>query len=221
MGIYPKFLLALLDSPFFPRFFVRSSFIFLLFLSLSISQSVLGAGNNFYSLLGAGYHTQGYAGLPGANFSTLTHYDIDFSFSWGRGWWSIGFGTTQIPGLKFKDVVIKDGTTGNYNLSFTQNYLLLGAHKNKWFTHFIIGTEVPAWVGTPEMGASIVTNSANGLQVGYRITPTSGKKYTFPVYFRYLSKPERSLNFANFPLDNMNVRSGSEIDANIGVELVF
>jgi hypothetical protein len=168
-----------------------------------------GSKKPWATSFGLGYTSQDFKGDETAAFSKIQHYVIDFKFQWYRKWYSLGFAYSSIPSINISPFLLTTGEKGNYKLSFSQMFLLVGATYKLMYFNLLIGTESTQWSGSPNMGLKGASHALTGIEIGcdaYKM-----KNFGFPVWLRFLSKPQRNMEFQNYTNDTITVNSGVEL----------
>ncbi len=162
-----------------------------------------------------------FSGVSGSDFSSFTHYQWDFSIQHFRqkGWQWFGLGSTQIPGLAFKDVRWSDGNYGDYSATFQTYYAFVGGAHGKFRWALLGGYESITWKGSPASGPNKPNYFTNGVLMGWDWKQKG--RFNFPIYMRYWRKPHRQVTFINYPSDSVNANPGSEFDISMGVHFGF
>jgi hypothetical protein len=183
----------------------------LLFLLFGFDRNALAAAGKkpWAGTFSIGYTTQDFVGDETAAFSKIQHYLVDLKFQWFRNWYSVGFAYSIIPSINISSFKLSTGDTGQYRLSFNQMFLVLGATYKLMNFDLLIGSESTLWVGSPNMALKATPHSVTGLQISYDAYKM--KDIEFPVWFRYLSKPQRNMEFQNYTNDTITVNSGVEL----------
>lgn len=199
--------------------FIFKLYIFILgFLYLSFARA--GSGENHWnSTLSTGYTQQSFSGDSSADFSQIKHYLINFEVHWVHKKYCLGVGYSTLPSINIQEYILTSGEVGSYKLSFSQIFLTAGMIFNKMIFEILLGSESAQWTGTPELGYISQSKNLMGFQFAYDAYKKN--KFTFPVGFRYWSKPQRNMNFKNNPQDTIIVTPGSEFVLSVGARYEF
>jgi hypothetical protein len=198
---------------------------YLLFIFLFIfgnSRKTLAAGGTtkpWAATISLGYTTQDFNGDETAAFTKIQHYLIDMKFQWHKKWYTLGFAYSTIPAVNISSFLLSTGETGQYKLSFNQIFLFIGATYKLMSMNLLFGSESTQWVGTPIMILKQTPHSVTGLEISYNAYKT--KNFDFPIWLRYLNKPQRNMVFQNYTNDTIIVDSGVELALAGGAKIDF
>lgn len=193
-------------------------FIFLIVCAPTLSLAA-GGRKPWSTTLSLAYTNQDFKGDETSDFKKIQHYLIDYRFQWHRKWYTLGFAYATTPSIKISSFVLSTGESGSYKLSFNQMFLIFGATYKKMFFNLVLGSENTRWVGAPNMQLKNTSHSANGIEIGY--DAFKFKKLEVPVWLRYLSKPQRNLEFQNYTNDTIIVDPGVELVIAGGIRYDF
>jgi hypothetical protein len=193
----------------------------MLILVVCVTSQAFAAGGKkpWSTTLSFAYTTQDFKGDETSDFKKVQHYLIDYRFQWHRKWYTLGFAYATTPSINISSFVLSTGETGSYKLSFNQLFLIIGATYKKMFFNIVLGSETTRWVGTPAMQLKNSGHSINGIELGYDAHHL--KKFVVPVWFRYLTKPKRNLEFQNYTNDSIIVDPGVELVLAGGIRYDF
>jgi hypothetical protein len=186
-------------------------FLFIFFILFGMVESAFASAGKkpWSSTFSIGYTSQDFKGDETAEFNTIQHYLVDLKFQWYRRWYTIGFAYSTIPSINISSFKLTTGDVGHYKLSFNQIFLIFGATYKLMYLDLLIGSENTQWVGSPNMNLKNKPHSVMGLEIGY--DAYKSKKLNFPIWFRFLNKPQRNMEFQNYTNDTILVNSGVEL----------
>ena len=187
----------------------------------SQSFASMGGEKKFRLQLDAGYSSQQFDGVSGANFSRLSQYTYGVGFFYRHKMWESGLRYSVVPNVNISPFTFLNGVIGSYHINFSRYDFLTGIFS--WPYHFLIvyGIEQAAWTGSPDLGQSLKSDSHYGILVSYDISEGAGSKFKFPISIEYLFNPQRTYTFANYPNDGVTTTAGSEYILKAGAALEF
>lgn len=200
---------------------MRSKFIQFWMLALVVtlppSARASGTGRKLLVELAGGYTYSSFAGIEGAEFSSIQHAALDFSIKYKTQNVTYGVGYFYTPQVNLKDVRWSDGDTGDYKIDLTTPYLAVGPNFKDYGMDFLLGFETVKISGTPELGLKETGSLLIGFEVSRFIKPQGFKRLSFPISGRLWMKPKRDLEFEFKPAENSTASAGVGFDLMVGV----
>jgi hypothetical protein len=183
------------------------------------------AGHNHTRItLGFGLFSQDFAGVDGAKFSRINHYQYNASLLYLGKRWSHGLRYMLIPNLKFQPFKFSNNVEGAYKVEFKRLEYLVGVVSKRFRYYLVLGTETSVWKGVPEPAKKSKTDLHYGAELSYDLyTSAYGTKdkIIVPLVLSYIGHLKRKIEFTNFPNDPVTVNAGAEFGIGTGVAFDF
>ncbi len=202
--------------------FLITTFVWLFSLSHSAAKSSGLAGYKFRIAVHGGYSLQEFGGVVGANRSQINRFQYGVGAFYKSSWWENGLAFSAIPGVKVDPFVFRNGTQGQYQMDFTRFEFVTGVVYSRFGLYALVGLETIGWSGSPDLGAKNDPHLYFGAEARmnfYFFGPTS--RFSAPLSIRYLSHPNRNIEFERNPDENITVSPGAETAFNMGVAVAF